>query len=46
MKTDKTLPGKLLGISLLLLGAVTVQAGEDQPNAYVLTVYSYIALGT
>lgn len=46
MKTDKTLPGKLLGISLLLLGAVTVQAGEDQPNAYVMTVYSDTAHGT
>ena len=46
MKTDKTLSGRLLAISLVLLGAVTAQAGEDQPNAYVMTVYSDAAHGT
>jgi len=45
MKTDRTRPGVLLGISLLLFGAVTAQAGEDQPNAYVMTVYSDVAHG-
>ena len=46
MKTDKTLPGILLGISLLLFGAVTAHAGEEQPDAYVMTVYSDAAHGS
>ena len=46
MKTDNTLAGILLGISLLLFGAVAAHAGQDQPNAYVMTVYSDAAHGT
>ena len=46
MTTKKTLYGMIFGISLMLFGAVTAQAGEDQPNAYVMTVYSDTAHGT
>jgi hypothetical protein len=46
MKTDKTIPGILFGISLILCATVTAQAGEDQPDAYIMTVYSDVAHGT
>ena len=46
MKTDKTLLVMLFGVSLMLFGAATAQAGEDQPQAYVMTVYSDVAHGS